>query len=212
MTRLLLLLTLMTAGPATARQVHLGVRFGSAGPGVEVVTQLGPRVHARVAGYYWSWDAEGPAEYGPFRYDRQGSLGSGLIGVSVDAALSENWAASVGLWTLAARGRLDLVPEGAGELAGAILEADDLGRASFNARFPQRSAPYFGIRHMRRLPRGYRLSAEVGLVITGSPVFESETEGRLAGSSQWRTHLQEAFSDVWALPLVGLGLELPLRR
>lgn len=192
----------------SAQPIRLALRGGTLGAGVEMTASLTSRVDVRVAGHYGYLNTRRSSVRGGLALESTGSASSGTFGLATDFWLGHRASFSVGLYSMITGGTLRVRPAAGAELADAQFTTEDLGSSTATARYPERPAPYVGLRTSHRLLSRLNLLTEVGALYTGRPKIEVTGEGRFSASAGWTGHLKDAFRQASWFPVLSIGVQV----
>lgn len=201
----------LISGPALAGGWAVGAKFGTLGLGAEIYKSFTPAFNARLVANAFQFDDSGTED--DVTYDYEVDLNT--MGAMIDwHVFRGGFRLSAGAMANGNEVSLIAKPSGTYTLGNQTYTAAQVGSLTGKVDFDS-VAPYLGFGWGNPVGMGKRLSlnADIGVLITGSPVVAFAADGALANDATFQANLereernvQEELNDLELYPVAALGL------
>ncbi len=190
----------------------LGLKVSSFGPGLELTTNITPKIHLRLGGTYFEYLLHVDTEF--LEVAGQNAFKTGSISLMANWQVARGFFFAGGALYNMFENKASGVPVQGFTLGVIEVHPEQIGELSVTVKPGNTISPYFGIGLGRTISRDRVVSfaLELGAVYHGRPAIELEAEGMLAptANEDQRLLMEDAIADFKFFPMINLQLSFRL--
>lgn len=186
----------------------LGLKLSTFGPGLELVTNITPKIHLRLGGTYFEYLLHVDTEF--LEVAGRNDFKTGSVSLMANWQVARGFFFSGGAIYNMFENRASGIPAQGFTLGVIQVNPDQIGELAVTVKPGNTISPYFGLGLGRSISRSRVVSfaLELGAVYHGKPAIELEAQGMLAptANEEQRLLMEDAIADFQFFPMINFQL------